>query len=178
MIGLSTNICGAKTRAGTPCQRPAGWGTNHVGEWCCKLHGGCTPRHSKRGPDHPEFKHGLYAKHLGEDEKMEFEEFVQRFELIQVTPDELYGLYRAMKALLAPGAIPPLVMTKALQQIASWKRAHHEMASGTKVQISFDQPEMQALIDRFRGIIVKYVPADKHQEVLNELQAVEAESGL
>lgn len=35
--------CGAKTRAGTPCKRPAGWGTNHVGTGRCKLHGGRSP---------------------------------------------------------------------------------------------------------------------------------------
>lgn len=33
-------ICGAKTRAGTPCKQKAGWGTNHVGTGRCKLHGG------------------------------------------------------------------------------------------------------------------------------------------
>lgn len=32
--------CGAKTRAGTPCKQKAGWGTDHVGEGRCKLHGG------------------------------------------------------------------------------------------------------------------------------------------
>lgn len=32
--------CAAKTRAGTPCQLPAGWGTDHPGEGRCKLHGG------------------------------------------------------------------------------------------------------------------------------------------
>lgn len=35
--------CGAKTRAGGQCQRPAGWGTDHVGAGKCKLHGGRTP---------------------------------------------------------------------------------------------------------------------------------------
>ena len=35
--------CGAKTRAGTPCKRPSGWGTDHVGEGRCKLHGGASP---------------------------------------------------------------------------------------------------------------------------------------
>ena len=34
--------CGAKTRAGTPCQKPAGSGTVHVGTGRCKLHGGCA----------------------------------------------------------------------------------------------------------------------------------------
>lgn len=32
--------CGAKTRAGSPCLQPAGWGTEHVGSGRCKLHGG------------------------------------------------------------------------------------------------------------------------------------------
>ena len=35
-------ICGAKTKRGTPCLRPAGWGTNHPGTGRCKLHGGCS----------------------------------------------------------------------------------------------------------------------------------------
>ena len=33
-------ICGAKTKKdGSPCQKPAGWGTNHQGIGKCKLHG-------------------------------------------------------------------------------------------------------------------------------------------
>ncbi len=35
--------CGAKTRAGTPCQRPRGWGTDHPDSGRCKLHGGSSP---------------------------------------------------------------------------------------------------------------------------------------
>lgn len=52
-------LCGAKTRAGTPCRRPAGWGTDHVGEGRCKLHGGRSPR----GFLHPRYKHGRYAEY-------------------------------------------------------------------------------------------------------------------
>lgn len=53
------NQCGAKTRAGTPCQQPAGWGTEHPGEGRCKLHGGA----SLRGHLHPRFKHGIHAQY-------------------------------------------------------------------------------------------------------------------
>lgn len=35
-----TGYCGGKTRSGTSCRRPAGWGTDHPGEGKCKLHGG------------------------------------------------------------------------------------------------------------------------------------------
>jgi len=45
------SACGAKTRAGTPCTLRAGWGTDHVGEGRCKLHGGKSLR-----------KHGRYSK--------------------------------------------------------------------------------------------------------------------
>lgn len=35
--------CGTKTRAGTPCQQPAGAGTDHVGWGKCRYHGGNSP---------------------------------------------------------------------------------------------------------------------------------------
>lgn len=37
---MDTETCGAETRDGSPCARPAGWGTDHVGEGRCKQHGG------------------------------------------------------------------------------------------------------------------------------------------
>jgi hypothetical protein len=51
--------CGAKTRSGTACGRPAGWGTAHAGEGRCKLHGGSSPR----GLLHPRFRHGRFARY-------------------------------------------------------------------------------------------------------------------
>ncbi len=39
--------CGATARSGEPCQKPAGWGTDHVGVGCCRFHGGATPNHRK-----------------------------------------------------------------------------------------------------------------------------------
>jgi hypothetical protein len=50
--------CGAKTRSGTPCQLPAGWGTDHPGEGRCKLHGGCSPGPPKGNKN--ALKHGVY----------------------------------------------------------------------------------------------------------------------
>lgn len=44
-----TDLCNAKTRAGTPCQQPAGWGTAHVGQGRCKLHGGSAGRPPTHG---------------------------------------------------------------------------------------------------------------------------------
>lgn len=39
--------CGANNRAGNPCGRPAGWGTDHAGVGTCKLHGGSTRNGAK-----------------------------------------------------------------------------------------------------------------------------------
>src|SRR5690554_3423726 len=47
--------CGAKTRAGTTCKKPAGWGTDHPGVGKCKLHGGASTKN---------IKHGYYSKYL------------------------------------------------------------------------------------------------------------------
>lgn len=45
--GHEDGKCGAKGRNGTPCKRPAGTGTDHVGIGYCKHHGGSTPTHIK-----------------------------------------------------------------------------------------------------------------------------------
>lgn len=37
-------LCGAKTRKGTPCEQRAGHGTNHAGEGRCSKHGGSSPK--------------------------------------------------------------------------------------------------------------------------------------
>jgi hypothetical protein len=42
--GVAVAVCGARTRRGSECGRPSGWGTDHVGFGYCKLHGGCTPQ--------------------------------------------------------------------------------------------------------------------------------------
>lgn len=80
-MGRKKNICGAKTRAGTPCQQKAGWGTNHVGEGRCKLHGGAStgPRDRKRASEKKKKnknaeKHGLFSKHLPEETNSIIEE--------------------------------------------------------------------------------------------------------
>jgi hypothetical protein len=43
--------CGGRGKRNISCRRPAGWGTDHVGQGRCKLHGGCVP-----------VKHGRYSK--------------------------------------------------------------------------------------------------------------------
>ena len=60
---VAYDTCGAKTRAGTPCQRPAGWGTDHAGEGRCKLHGGSSLK-----------THGRYSANTSTSVKLILEE--------------------------------------------------------------------------------------------------------
>lgn len=54
-------ICRAKKKSdGSPCKKPAGAGTNHLGTGRCKLHGGASdgaPNGNQRA-----VKHGIYAR--------------------------------------------------------------------------------------------------------------------
>lgn len=45
--GLPKRHCGARTRGGAKCKRPAGWGTDHPGTGKCKNHGGSSPSGKK-----------------------------------------------------------------------------------------------------------------------------------
>ncbi len=61
------NICEAKTRSGTPCKLPAGWGTDHPGTGRCKLHGGKStgpPKNNKNA-----VKHGFFSRIFPDDEE-------------------------------------------------------------------------------------------------------------
>lgn len=54
--------CGAKTRSGSPCKMPLGWGTDHVGEGRCKRHGGNAGAPIKHGRYSVKHRKSLAAK--------------------------------------------------------------------------------------------------------------------
>jgi len=64
---MTTEKCGADKRdgSGEQCSLPAGWGTDHVGEGRCKLHGGVR----STGRDNGAFKHGLFSDYLDEEDR-------------------------------------------------------------------------------------------------------------
>lgn len=69
-------ICGAKTRRGTICQLPAGYGTHHLGTGRCKYHGGSSrgaPKGNQNARKTSEHD-SIYADLLDADEKIMFEE--------------------------------------------------------------------------------------------------------
>lgn len=97
---MTANICGRTKRdgSGDDCSLPAGWGTDHVGEGACKLHGGSVPR----GSDSPSFKHGLFSDHLDEEDREAIEvleEYGDAEKLDELIDWRLARLRRAVKAM-------------------------------------------------------------------------------
>jgi len=56
--GKVRKVCGAPTRSGEPCKRPAGYATDHPGEGRCKYHPGGRPGAPKGNKN--ALTHGLY----------------------------------------------------------------------------------------------------------------------
>jgi len=97
---MTDDTCNATTRDGDPCQLPAGWGTDHVGEGRCKLHGGSTV--TPTGEDNGAFKHGLFSDHLGEEDRetiATLEEYGDAEKLDEIINWRLARLRRAVRAL-------------------------------------------------------------------------------
>jgi len=66
------DICGATTRDGDPCQRSAGWGTDHT-DGRCKQHGG-KDRDKGGGPTgeaNGAYEHGGFSQKIDDDEIIE-----------------------------------------------------------------------------------------------------------
>jgi len=67
-------ICGATTRDGDECQLKAGWGTDHLGEGRCKLHGGASSGPKDQSGNQNARKHGAYEQVIQDqldDEELE-----------------------------------------------------------------------------------------------------------
>ncbi|MBC8590621.1 phage terminase small subunit [Wansuia hejianensis] len=90
--------CGAKTRKGTPCLRPAGWGTDHPGEGKCKLHGGKStgPKDKNKLKENKNAeKHGFFSKYLPE-ESLNIIQEIQDKDPIDILWDNIQIQYAAI----------------------------------------------------------------------------------
>lgn len=78
--------CGAKTRSGGRCKKPAGWGTKHPGSGRCRLHGGCStgpPKGSKNALTTGEYE-SIIASALDDDDERILYAQVRTDKLIQL----------------------------------------------------------------------------------------------
>lgn len=160
--------CGAKNRKGTPCQLGAGWGTDHAGQGRCKLHGG----RSLAGRDSPTFKHGLYSKEISSEDEVEFEDFARNLDWLKPSPEEVYGLYRALRAICSPGSLPLIPLVQALKGIVGIKKDYQEIIEGKTVNVHFEDEQVRQFVERAVKVIADYVPADKRAEVIGQLRGI------
>ncbi len=87
------NICGAKTRKGTPCHLQAGHGTDHLGTGKCKYHGGASKGAPKKNKNAE--KHGLFSKYLPE-ETQELVEEIQEISPLDILWQNITIQYAAI----------------------------------------------------------------------------------
>jgi hypothetical protein len=66
---MTDDTCNATNRNGDPCALAAGWGTDHVGEGRCKLHGGVHADHA--GENNPNYSHGLFDESGVDDDDLD-----------------------------------------------------------------------------------------------------------
>jgi uncharacterized protein YjcR len=90
---VQKNICGAKTRKGTPCKNPAGFRTNHLGEGKCYLHGGLSTGPPKKNKNAE--KHGLFSKYLP-NETMELMDSIENLNPLDILWDNIKIQYAAI----------------------------------------------------------------------------------
>jgi len=153
------DLCGGECTDGTPCKRPAGWGTDHVGEGRCKLHGG----NAGRPPEH-----GLYSETARE-------EIAERIEAAREQPigeiraevavvrgllqDYLTGVENADEDTI--GDITTLV--------AEVRRAAN-VASKMDAREALTTRHVEYLQTRFADILTEYVSEERLDAALRDLR--------
>jgi hypothetical protein len=173
---MHDNICGAKTRAGHPCKRPAGWGTDHVGSGRCRMHGGA----SVKGVEHPNFKHGRRSKHWDPNCVVEFASWKESIgPAFGVEDDLLYLLWLAREGLKPGAAItvntkdgpveifpdPRYIAGVGLDLARMWETIvkRHE---GETVYVKLAQPEVEAAFRAMGAAVAKHVSDPAEAEAL------------
>ncbi len=160
--------CGAKTKSGTPCQQPAGWGTEHVGEGRCKLHGG----NAGRPPTHG--RYSVRAKEALQDKVEAFrqdpqigtlwDELALQRAILQNYLDEMGAHLKGGNAAMLQGVSETVMdMTEAISRTLD--RINKIMS-----RTALTQAEIQYLQARFADILTKYVPQDQRHSALRELR--------
>ncbi len=184
---MNRQTCAARTRAGTPCQKPAGWGTAHPGEGRCKLHGGATPR----GADHPRYKHGRYSKYLSPAEQVEFEEFRATFGAqVDFEEELLIGLFRGYRQLARADKIPVLLngetvlvdpdpkyiltcldlATRSLERLCKARE-------GMTVNVRLDDEQVQRLMEAFGDGLAECVADPAEAQAVLDFVAARMDAG-
>ena len=173
--------CNAKTKAGTLCKRPAGWGTSHVGEGRCKLHGGRSPR----GAESPHYKHGRYSKYLSPSEQVDFAEFKARLgPQLDFEEELLIGLFRGYRQIAQGFQIPvvfkgetvmvdpdPRYILQCMDFATKCMERLRQAREGVTVNIRITSDQVRTLLEVVGRAIGKHVSSKAEREaVMGEIE--------
>lgn len=173
---MSDSTCGAKTRAGSPCRLPAGWGTDHVGEGRCKLHGGASPR----GVDSPHFKHGARSKYFDPSSIIGFDEWREQIgPALELEEDLLAMMYIARQALLKrepvtvmTGSGPvqikpgPDYLTRCMERMARAAEKLWQKRDGITIRHEFTDRDMEERLETIGAAIAEHVSDPQEREAV------------
>lgn len=156
--------CDARTRSGTACQRPAGWGTDHAGTGRCKLHGG--------GSAGAPIKHGIYsAKH--------HERLAARIREHGSNPhpkglEEELALCRALLAEFLDRFTrdPSADEIDRIGDMAERIARIADRAARIDNQTALTAAELTLLQARFADLALKYVPVEERAAFADDLRAL------
>jgi hypothetical protein len=154
--------CGAKTRSGGQCKKQSGWGTDHVGEGRCKLHGGNAGR---------PVQHGRYSLVHRASLREKAEKYFN-----DSSPGDLTGELALMRALLQdylerfPDEMP--LSLKNIQNIYGMLdqvTKTVERIARILNQTALTQAELHVLQARLADVVIKYVPLEHRNAFFSEL---------
>lgn len=155
--------CGAKTRAGTPCQQIAGWGTDHVGNGRCKLHGGkSTGRpitHGRYSLNH----RAALAEKAATFEDANFGDLQAELNLLRALLQEYIDRFPdGIKLSTADMG----TMIGIVESIGRMEERRIKIKNDT----AFGASEMQYLVATLESMINEFVPADKRTDAVSWLK--------
>lgn len=161
--------CGGLKRDGSSCAQVAGWGTDHVGEGRCKLHGGA----SLKGADHPNFKHGRYGKVIPQKIR-------ERLDIsADGDPLDILPELELQRALLAEyvsrfdGVNPSAVDISFLMEWLSDIGRMVERITKMRNETALTKAEIAFIAARIPDVLARYIPdPDDQQRALRELFGV------
>ena len=163
MQEADSDICGATTRDGSTCQRPAGWGTDRD-EGRCKQHGG----NAGRPP-----KHGRYAAERSESLQEKIRQYRQ-----DETPAEMWDELAVLRAVLQEWLSDMDAVTEenvsVLLDLQNSIRRTLDSINKIQTRTALTAAEVEFLQARIADLFDTYVPADRRADALNELEQITA----
>lgn len=161
-----SEICGATTRDGSKCERPAGWGTNRD-EGRCKQHGG----NGGRPP-----KHGRYAAERSESLQRKIQEYRN-----DPNPSEMWEELALLRAVLQEWLKEMDEVTEdsvsVLLDLQNSIRRTLDSINKIQSRTALTAAEVEYLQARIADLFETYVPHDHQGDALAELQQIVESNG-